>query len=120
MCANCHNTFYHKSTLNCHVKNLHGAGRGTSKESKFARQRQSDLVRGDGSCNKNIHDKSETAPFGKFDFSNDEDTPFNPLPSKYGEYDDTHSESKTIKTLCLTTTICQTSKKSSCTTSYLK
>ena len=130
MCAICHNIFYDKSTLNRHVNNLHGAGCDACNESKVAKQRQSDLVYRDGSSDKNLHDESETVSADKFDFSSqigglyDEDAPLNPLPNKYGEDDDAHSgrkislAEKTIKTLCLTTTICQTSKKSSCSPSF--
>ena len=38
MCAICHNTFYDKSTLNQHVKNLHGAGRQACDETKCSRK----------------------------------------------------------------------------------
>ena len=74
--------------------NLHGTGHDASKQSKFARQRQSDLVYANRLSDKNFHDESETAPVDKFDFPSqiggiyDDGAPLNSLPSESGEDDD--------------------------------
>ena len=60
-----HNTFYCKTILNHHVKDIHGARRDACKESKFSLHRQSDMLYQDMSGGKNLHGESETVSVHK-------------------------------------------------------
>ena len=98
VCVLGHKICYCKSTLNRHVRNIHGTRCDACKESKFAWHRQSDLVYGDGLFDKNLHGESETTLVNKFDFPRqicglyDVGAPLDLLPSKSGRGDDCQSE----------------------------
>ena len=67
LCTQCLIMFSYKSSLNCHVKNIHGAKCGACEESKLAIERQRGMLYRDVTGDKELNGVSEIVPIDEFD-----------------------------------------------------
>ena len=66
LCTLCHQILSCESSLNNHVKNIHGIRCDACKESKFGCHRKSGMLYGDVLGDKDLHGESEIGSIDKF------------------------------------------------------